>query len=356
MRFQDHGGLESEAPYQSCTLRRFICHMILYIYIYIQLYAHSSSQQQPTTKTPHIPICIYAQFSPILIVTCLFRKSCFGPKYRELEVGTFAVMFPHRSLGSQVLPFRASFAPISRPQIHRQATVQRMGIWLHSAGAGVASTYPSQGSGIWALWLSLLLCLASPASALPWSGTHLSKRSLTEAAKSLGGVSRVMPMAKYPDPMLRMSARPVEDSMFHKSELQLFTEALKTTAATEGAVGLAASQLGVDARIIVLDPTISERTIFINPTIIERSSESNMRWWRERCLVLPPDVLVTLLRDARIKVEASDINGNVFSQIMEGEAARAFQHELDHLNGVLIIDHALEEEDLTSKDTWLHRK
>ena len=165
-----------------------------------------------------------------------------------------------------------------------------------------------------------------------------------------------MPMAKYPDPMLRMSARPVEDSMFHKSELQLFTEALKTTAATEEAVGLAASQLGVDARIIVLDPTISERTVFINPKIVERSSESNMRWWRERCLVLPPDVLVTLLRDASIKVEASDINGKAFSQIMEGEAARAFQHELDHLNGVLIIDHALEEEDLTSKDTWLQRK
>lgn len=73
-----------------------------------------------------------------------------------------------------------------------------------------------------------------------------------------------------------------------------------------------------------------------------------MRWWRERCLVLPPDVLVTLMRDARIKVHAFDLQGS-YTVTLEGEAARAFQHELDHLNGVLIIDHAVDDDDLTSQ-------
>lgn len=204
---------------------------------------------------------------------------------------------------------------------------------------------------LWGAWTMLLVCLflSGPASAANWSGTHIPKRSLAEAAKTLeSGALRSMPMAKYPDPMLRMSASPVAESMFHQPALKLFTEALQTTAAAEGGVGLAASQVGVDARIIVLDPSISSRTVFVNPQVVERSSEDSMRWWRERCLVLPPDVLVTLMRDARIKVHAFDLQGS-YTVTLEGEAARAFQHELDHLNGVLIIDHAVDDDDLTSQ-------
>jgi peptide deformylase len=78
-----------------------------------------------------------------------------------------------------------------------------------------------------------------------------------------------------------------------------------------------------------------------------------MRWWRERCLVLPPDVLVTLMRDARIKVHAFDLQGS-YTVTLEGEAARAFPHELDHLNGVLIIDHAVDDDDLTSQAACPH--
>lgn len=159
-------------------------------------------------------------------------------------------------------------------------------------------------------------------------------------------------MAKYPDPMLRMSAKPVSESMFGQPALQLFTKALQATAAAEGAVGLAASQVGVDARIIVLDPTVADQTVFVNPQIVERSSEESMRWWRESCLVLPPDVLVTLLRDARIKVKAFDLKGELYTMSLTGEAARAFQHELDHLNGVLIIDHAVDDDDLMSQVAW----
>ena len=65
--------------------------------------------------------------------------------------------------------------------------------------------------------------------------------------------------------------------------------------------------------------------------------------------MLPPDVLVTLLRDAEITVEAQDLQGEPQRDTLQGEAARAFQHELDHLNGVLIIDHATDDADFSSK-------
>lgn len=183
----------------------------------------------------------------------------------------------------------------------------------------------------------------------------MAKRSLSEAIAWLqSGANRlVMPMARYPDPILRMLASPVPETTFQtlqqRQQLQVFIDALRTTATTEGAVGLAASQLGVDARIIVLDSAIvSNQSVFINPEILERSPETDMLWWRERCLVLPPDVLVTLLRDARVTVKALNLLGHSHTETLSGEPARAFQHELDHLNGILIIDHATDDGDFTS--------
>lgn len=67
-----------------------------------------------------------------------------------------------------------------------------------------------------------------------------------------------------------------------------------------------------------------------------------MQCWRERCLVLPPDVVVETLRDKEIRVEALDVDGNRFTQTLAGESARAFQHEHDHMRGILIVDHAAE--------------
>ena len=69
----------------------------------------------------------------------------------------------------------------------------------------------------------------------------------------------------------------------------------------------------------------------------------------ECCLVLPPDVRVTLLRDAFISVQYLDVQGHLHTQELDGEVARALQHELDHLNGILILDHATDETDLDSQ-------
>ena len=186
-----------------------------------------------------------------------------------------------------------------------------------------------------------------------WSATRMKMDALDDALAKMHGREGALPMARYPDPMLRQVASPVPASAFQSPEkLEMLAQALQVTAEAEGAVGLAASQVGVDARMIFLDQRSLGQDaprVLVNPRITERSSESDMRWWRERCLVLPPDVLVTLLRDATISVEYCDVQGQLHTQVMLGEAARALQHELDHLNGVLILDHATDDEDLDSK-------
>ena len=65
-----------------------------------------------------------------------------------------------------------------------------------------------------------------------------------------------------------------------------------------------------------------------------------MRPWSEICLVFPEGLEIDLLRDERVEVEYEDTYGTTLRRTLRGEPARAFQHELDHLDGVLIIDHA----------------
>ena len=94
-----------------------------------------------------------------------------------------------------------------------------------------------------------------------WSGTSLRMGTIAEAAARLraGGTS-VLPMARYPDPILRQIAEEVPESAFKSpEELDLLSRALESTAQTEGAVGLAASQVGVNARMIVLDQRVLGR-------------------------------------------------------------------------------------------------
>lgn len=77
----------------------------------------------------------------------------------------------------------------------------------------------------------------------------------------------------------------------------------------------------------------------INPRIISRSREVDMKVWTEECLVLPPTFRATLLRDAIVTVEYQNFDGDFRQVTLNGELARAFQHELDHDRGVLIVDH-----------------
>jgi peptide deformylase len=122
---------------------------------------------------------------------------------------------------------------------------------------------------------------------------------------------------------------------------------LQVTARKETAVGLAAEQCGVDARIIYLDDRRTGRSgygldplVMVNPRIVERSLEAEMKVWNERCLVLPPSFAATVLRDAWVEVDYQDPSTGAWRSIrLAGEAARAFQHEYDHDRGILITDH-----------------
>jgi peptide deformylase len=154
------------------------------------------------------------------------------------------------------------------------------------------------------------------------------------------------PMGRWPDPILRQSSNPVDSSLFGSDVLRRACDILRNTALAEGAVGLAAQQCGVNARIIYLKlPSHRENSylLLINPRIVRRSSEKEMKVWREDCLVLPRSFQATVLRDAWVDVKYQDWTDKIphswHVKRMYGEQARAIQHEMDHDRGILVTDH-----------------
>ena len=104
-------------------------------------------------------------------------------------------------------------------------------------------------------------------------------------------------------------------------------------------VGLAAPQVGVEARLAVVDVSVGEEDgalhVFVNPRIVEHSgSEADY----EGCLSIP-EFSEKVVRPTFITVEALDVEGNPFRLEAEGFLARAICHEIDHLDGVLFVDH-----------------
>ncbi|MGE0697674.1 MAG: peptide deformylase [Hyphomicrobiaceae bacterium] len=139
-----------------------------------------------------------------------------------------------------------------------------------------------------------------------------------------------------PDPILRQMAQPVErvDSALRR----LADDMLETMYDAPG-IGLAAPQVGVSRRLVVLD--VSEKDgdknplVLVNPEIVSRADER--RVYEEGCLSIP-DVKVEIERPAAIRVRYVDRNGNPTELAAEGLLATAIQHEVDHLDGRLIID------------------
>ena len=141
-------------------------------------------------------------------------------------------------------------------------------------------------------------------------------------------------IVKNGDPVLRKTSRPVEkfDSRLH----MLLDDMKETLLAADGA-GLAAVQVGI-LRRAVLVYTDDEMIELINPVIIETSGEQTDP---EGCLSVP-EVYGTVSRPFVVTVRAQDRFGKEFTITGEGLRARAFCHELDHLDGVLFTDHVLE--------------
>lgn len=142
-----------------------------------------------------------------------------------------------------------------------------------------------------------------------------------------------MELHYYPDRVLKRRSRPVRavtDQTVARAEemLQLMYDA-------EG-LGLAGPQVGWGERIVTLDVT-GEREgerVFLNPAIVHREGETELE---EGCLSLP-GVRARIARAARVRVLAYTLKGERLEMEAEGLAACAWQHEMDHLNGLLIID------------------
>jgi peptide deformylase len=140
-----------------------------------------------------------------------------------------------------------------------------------------------------------------------------------------------------PDKRLRLVSKPV--AKINDDVRKLVADMFETMYHAPG-IGLAAIQVGVPSRVVVMDLSKREenaqpRTL-INPEILWRSEETSP--YEEGCLSIP-DVHEDVTRPARVKVRYTDLEGNTHEEDAEGLFATCVQHEIDHINGVLFIDH-----------------
>src|ERR1700712_3245637 len=145
----------------------------------------------------------------------------------------------------------------------------------------------------------------------------------------------IYPILKYPDPLLARKADPV--TVFDKELAKLTDDMFQSMYAAEG-IGLAAPQIGLSKRLFIVDTSLGknqdEKLVLINPEIIEREGKQVEE---EGCLSLP-EIREKVQRAAKVKVRAQDVTGTWFETEGEELLARAMQHEIDHLDGILFID------------------
>lgn len=147
-----------------------------------------------------------------------------------------------------------------------------------------------------------------------------------------------MNILAHPNPALKQHAADVE--RFADRDLQDLVKAMARAMYDAPGVGLAATQVGVMARVLVYD--IDEGLVALcNPRIVDMSEETEIV--EEGCLSLP-GIEVPVERSTSLTCEAFDIEGNPVRIEAAGLLARVLQHEVDHLDGVLIIDRATPEE------------
>jgi peptide deformylase len=143
---------------------------------------------------------------------------------------------------------------------------------------------------------------------------------------------------QYPDPVLRLQAQEIDD--FDGDLAQLVERMIRVMRDARG-VGLAANQVGILRRVFVIQADEeSEPRALVNPVIVELSDELDED--DEGCLSMQ-GVVVPVERAVSIRVDARDADGNPVTLELEGLPARVAQHELDHLDGVLILDRTTRE-------------
>ncbi|NQT06370.1 MAG: peptide deformylase [Candidatus Omnitrophica bacterium] len=142
----------------------------------------------------------------------------------------------------------------------------------------------------------------------------------------------ILKVIKYPNPLLRRSSRHID--LIKEEDKRLADDMLETMYLNHG-VGLAAPQMGISKRIIVID--VGDGPIkLINPEVVERRGSAT---GDEGCLSLP-GIMVTVKRSEKIRYKGLDGDGKVIEGEAEGLLSKAIQHEIDHLNGKLVVDYA----------------
>jgi len=144
----------------------------------------------------------------------------------------------------------------------------------------------------------------------------------------------ILDILKYPDKRLRTIAKPVVS--VDETIRQKVKDMFETMYEAPG-IGLAATQVNFHQRIIVIDISdqCNEPICLINPEIIEKSGEIQ---WEEGCLSVP-DYYENVIRANDIKVQALNQHGETFDLEASEMLSVCIQHEIDHLNGILFVDH-----------------
>ena len=152
----------------------------------------------------------------------------------------------------------------------------------------------------------------------------------------------LLPIYETPDPVLRQISTPVETV---DDELRKLIDDMFDTMYAAPGIGLAAVQVGVPKRLLVIDlqepeeedgEPVRDPRVFVNPEILETSETS--RPYQEGCLSVP-DQYAEVMRPDRVRARWLDRDGTEHEQWIDGLLAVCLQHEIDHLNGILFIDH-----------------
>jgi peptide deformylase len=187
------------------------------------------------------------------------------------------------------------------------------------------------------------------------------RRARNEQLKNPYSATIWQPMAireilEVPDPRLKTVSEPVTE--FGDELNELVSDMFETMYAAPG-IGLAAIQVGVPKRVLVIDlqpededaepepcnhdghehvhyPTIKEPRVFVNPVILDPAED--LASYQEGCLSVP-DIFADVDRPATCRVRYQDLEGETHEEDMEGLMATCIQHEMDHLEGILFIDH-----------------
>jgi len=166
----------------------------------------------------------------------------------------------------------------------------------------------------------------------------------------------ILPIIEAPDPALKQISARVEK---FDAELETLVADMFETMYDAPGIGLAAVQVGVPLRVVVMDlqepddeaeaeacddgecghdhrPVKRNPLVFVNPELLDPSEEYSV--YREGCLSVP-EIFAEVERPAAVTLRWQDIKGRQHEQALEGLMATCIQHELDHLEGVLFIDH-----------------